>query len=587
LDLLRRYPAAGRFYAEAIERMPQLAAPYGQLGLIQMRLADEAAAEKTLTKAFEIDPFNVRVSNSIKVLEVLAGYATIETEHFVIKFDRGQDEVLARSAAKYLEEEVYPALSKRLGYEPQGKSLFEFFSRAKNTDGHGWFSARMVGLPYIGTVGACAGRVVAMQSPNDGKVPFNWARVLRHEFVHVVNLQQTDFAIPHWFTEALAVLNEDLPRPAIWEKLLAEAEKSDQLFTLATINGGFARPKSGNEWNLAYCQAELYARYMLARFGDNALAKMLAAYADNLTTTAAIERSFLIKVDDFERGYVEHVKKVVAAQAAGDEEGPSLAALEKLHEEKPDDLDVTARLAAAYLRAERPQEARTLVDDVLKQEPKQQLATYVLARLKMRAGETAAVVELLEKSLDRRRPQKNHLALLAGLRFRAEQYAEAAELYELGRRKFAGDEQWTQALGRVYLKSGDDDKLAGVLAELAAGDAETAAVRKKLAILAYHRMDWPQAARWANEAIQIDVRNSEMHKIAGEAAAAQKEHGNAIHSFQLAVRLDERDVDARVGLVRAFAAAEQREEAGVELEALRRLAPEDERVKAFEEQIGK
>ena len=33
----------------------------------------------------------------------------IETEHFVIKFDRGQDELLARYAARYLEEEVYPA----------------------------------------------------------------------------------------------------------------------------------------------------------------------------------------------------------------------------------------------------------------------------------------------------------------------------------------------------------------------------------------------------------------------------------------------------------------------------------------------
>ena len=56
---------------------------------------------------------------------------------------------------------------KKFGFQPEGKSLFEIFSRAKNTDGHGWFSARMVGLPYIGTVGACAGRMVAMQSPND------------------------------------------------------------------------------------------------------------------------------------------------------------------------------------------------------------------------------------------------------------------------------------------------------------------------------------------------------------------------------------------------------------------------------------
>ncbi|HZZ72874.1 MAG TPA: hypothetical protein VFE24_11535, partial [Pirellulales bacterium] len=134
-----------------------------------------------------------------------AGYAVIETDHFVIKFDRGRDELLAKYAARYLEHEVYPELTKKLGYVPPDKSLFEIFNRAKNTDGHGWFSARMVGLPYIGTVGACAGKMVALSSPNDAKQKFNWARVLKHEFVHVLNLQQTNYNIPHWYTEALAV----------------------------------------------------------------------------------------------------------------------------------------------------------------------------------------------------------------------------------------------------------------------------------------------------------------------------------------------------------------------------------------------
>ena len=125
---------------------------------MHMRLGDEAEAEKLLDESFEIDPFNVRVSNTLKVLDVLDGYATLETEHFIIKFDRGKDELLARYAAEYLEEEVYPALCKQFGFEPEGKSLFEIFNQAKNTGGHGWFSARMVGLPYIGTVGAVPAR---------------------------------------------------------------------------------------------------------------------------------------------------------------------------------------------------------------------------------------------------------------------------------------------------------------------------------------------------------------------------------------------------------------------------------------------
>jgi tetratricopeptide (TPR) repeat protein len=586
LDRLRRYPTAERFYTEAIKRMPQLVAPYGQLGLIQMRLADEAAAEKTLAKAFQIDPFNVRVSNSIKVLEVLAGYATIETEHFVIKFDRGHDEVLARAAAKYLEDDVYPALCRRLGYEPKGKSLFEFFSRAKNTDGHGWFSARMVGLPYVGTVGACAGRVVAMQSPNDAREPFNWARVLRHEFVHVVNLQQTNFNIPHWFTEALAVYNEELQRPELWDRLLSEAAKEKKLFNLDTINGGFVRPKSSAEWNLAYCQAELYAEYMLARFGDDALAKMLAAYADNLTTPRAIERCFGVVVKDFEQGYEDRVAKIVAGIRGGklDEERP-LGELQKAHDEMPQDQDIAARLAAAYLVAANHEEARALADQVLKKQPRHQLAAYVLARLRLRAGETAAVIELLETSLDHDKPQANHLALLAGLKLKAEKHGEAAALYELGRQKYPGDQQWTQALARVYLLAGEDQKLAGVLAELAAADADGLPLRKKLAELAYQQKDWPQAGRWAREATQIDVNEARMHLIAAEAAAAAKKYDDAVHSFALATRLDPRSLPAREGLVRAYLATEQPAQARVELEALKMLAPDESLIKALAKEL--
>ena len=78
---------------------------------------------------------------------------------------------------------------------------------------------------------------------------------------------------------------------------------ANKLFNLDTINLGFIRPHSSDEWTLAYCQAELYAEYMLERFGDDAIAKMLAAYADNLTTPEALARSFDVPQADFEDGY--------------------------------------------------------------------------------------------------------------------------------------------------------------------------------------------------------------------------------------------------------------------------------------------
>ncbi|HEX3727298.1 MAG TPA: tetratricopeptide repeat protein, partial [Pirellulales bacterium] len=78
LDRLRRWPAAARYYQEAITRMPQLVPPRGRLGMMLMRLGEEPQAKQVLAEAFEIDPFNVRVNNTLKVLEVLDGYETLE-----------------------------------------------------------------------------------------------------------------------------------------------------------------------------------------------------------------------------------------------------------------------------------------------------------------------------------------------------------------------------------------------------------------------------------------------------------------------------------------------------------------------------
>jgi tetratricopeptide (TPR) repeat protein len=416
LDRLSRYPDAARFYRAAIEHMPQLVAPRGQLGLVTMRLGNEIEADKLLRESFDIDPFNVRVSNTLKVLDVLAGYATIETDHFVIKFDRAQDEFLAHNAAKYLEGEVYPQLVKKFGFQPEGKSLFEIFSRAKNTNGHGWFSARMVGLPYIGTVGACAGRMVAMQSPNDGPHKFNWARVLRHEFVHVVNLQQTNFNIPHWFTEALAVQNEGFPRPPQWDSLLVDRMAKGKLYNLETIDSGFIHPKSSDDWAMAYCQAELYADYMLDRFGPDALAKMLAGYSDNVNTRTAIRRSFGFEPADFEKGYVEYLKKIVAGIGQSRRGVQSLKALAreylkagedqklfnvlvKLVELDPDDLPMRKKLAQLALAEKNYDSAacwakQSLFIDVQDVDSHETLAEALLGR-----QEYAAAVEELEAAV--------------------------------------------------------------------------------------------------------------------------------------------------------------------------------------------
>ena len=145
LDRLQRYPDAVDFYREAIDRMPQLVGPRGELGLVYMRLGEEVAADKVLHEAFAIDPFNVRVSNTLQVLEVLSNYSVIETRAFRRQIRSG-----SRRNAGPLRREIsgrrsLSAAGEKARLSAAGKIAVRDFQPRRNTDGHGWFSAAWSG----------------------------------------------------------------------------------------------------------------------------------------------------------------------------------------------------------------------------------------------------------------------------------------------------------------------------------------------------------------------------------------------------------------------------------------------------------
>ena len=411
---------------------------------------------------------------------------------------------------------------------------------------------------------------MALQSPAEGDQRFNWARVLKHEFIHVINLQQTHFNIPHWFTEAVAVLNEGYPRPQAWNDVLSSHAAANKLFNLDTINFGFIRPHSSDEWTLAYCQAELYAEYMLARFGDDAIAKMLAAYADNLTTPEALARSFGVAAPDFEQGYQAHVAKILAALPNAAKADLSLVDVQKGLAKNPRDPLLLAHMAQFQLGRKNYPEARRTADAALAIEPRTALAHYVRARLHLLVGENQQALDRLTGALDRDNPQENVLALLAGLKLKSEDFA-AADLYQLGLQREPHSAKWLKALAAVYLKSGQDEKLADVLAKLAAIDPDDLPVRKKLAQLAVANRDWPAAARWALEGLYIQVVDADLHRYRAEALAGQGDPLAAADEYAAAVELDPEQLALRLKLAETLVKANQPDKARAALEELLKI----------------
>ncbi|HEX3149165.1 MAG TPA: tetratricopeptide repeat protein [Gemmataceae bacterium] len=516
------YGDAEVYFKKSIEARDQLASSKAGLGMLYLRLGKENEAKDLLEAAFKGDTFNVRVSNSLKVLRHLEKYETIKTRHYDLRFDPKQDKLLAEFLAEYLEV-VHAQLAQDFGYEPAGRTLVELFNN------HEMFSGRTVGLPDLHTIGACTGKVVTIASPKGKGLtkPFNWGRVIRHELVHIFNLAQTDFLCPHWLTEGLAVRNEGGNRPPQWSAVLRDRFEQNDLLNLDNIMLAFVRPRNQEEWALAYCQSNLYVEYLIKTYGIVAVGPMLNAYRDGLDTAAAIQKVCKVDKDAFEKGYMAYVTQIVKAIPSIEKKGPgekpmTLAELEKAHEDNPDDLDIAAKLADQYSRRKRAADARKLAEQVLKQKPGHPLASIVKARLLTQAGDEDGAKEAIESAAKANPNDPRLLAGLGRMAMEAKDWTKAAELLERGRKLAPIDGEWLALLIEIYTKVEDAEKLLDVLKEQVGNDPDDLKSRVKLSKLLCEVKKFVEAEDVARDATRIDVTDAEAQLALIEALEGQK-----------------------------------------------------------------
>lgn len=523
LEERRRYDLAEAGYQKAAKLRPELSGPQNGLGMLYMRLGKEKEAAELLEKGFKADRFNVRVSNMRKVLRHLEEYQDLTTKHFVIKHDPKRDAVLARYMADYLET-IYEDLARKFDYRPQGPILIELFRN------HDMFSGRTVALPDLHTIGACTGRVVTMVSPNEktskgepARKPFNWARVIRHEVVHIFNLAQTNYLVPHWFTEGLAVSNEGFPRPPTWNQLLLERVDTNRLLTLDTIDLGFIRPRDPLEWQQAYCQAQLYVEYLEKKFGDKAVGQMLAAFARGKSTAEALQEVTKQDKASFEKGYRAYLEEVVQ-QLRGNRPVQKRRTLEQLQAEykkDPRNADVAAELALRLVTTRRS-EARKLAEEALERKKTHPKALYVLALLARRAADTKQERAYLEKGLDKENPEPLVLKALGKLYYDANDFDRAADVLELWRKQDPQDREVLAELARVYAQTKEPKKQISVLKDLVPLDADDFDRRLRLARLLAEQGDFEEAEKYARQALEIDVTSKEARQVLMKALERQK-----------------------------------------------------------------
>jgi tetratricopeptide (TPR) repeat protein len=296
----RQYAQASKYLEQAAARQPNLSEPLIELGLMELQAGRDPQALAALRKATLLDSFNVRAANSLKLVEELQTYSTVESEHFVVRYKPGIDGVLAPEMLGPLEKLYARVTGKGPGgidFQVPGKTLIELMPD------HAWFAVRITGMGEIHTIAASTGPVIAMESPQAGPGhsvgAYDWPRVIQHEFTHTVTLARTANRIPHWFTEAAAVYLEDSPRDYSRCQLLANALREGELFDMDEISIKFVRPEKPTDRAQAYAQGNWMYEYIIVRWGERAPLDLMDRYAQGQRQDTAFRAVLGLSPEEF------------------------------------------------------------------------------------------------------------------------------------------------------------------------------------------------------------------------------------------------------------------------------------------------
>ncbi len=158
LSGIRQYAASEKQYLQAIEYDSTDANARTELGMMYMQWGDEPKARDALDAAWTLDPYNERTKFTLELLDRLHKFAKHETDHFTIKYDAEKDPGLGEYVAEYLES-IFSSVTGDFAAELDEKTIIEFFPT------HKAFAVRITGKPWIYTVGASTGRVIALTAP--------------------------------------------------------------------------------------------------------------------------------------------------------------------------------------------------------------------------------------------------------------------------------------------------------------------------------------------------------------------------------------------------------------------------------------
>ncbi len=546
----RQFSQAEGYYLQAAKAAAWWSEPYAALAQLYMETGQETKAKAALDESFKIDPYNLRAYNQLTLLDSLQkNFQTKETEHFLIRYN-AQDQVLADLAAQWLEK-IYPEV---MGYfqvkELPVKTTVEMFPS------HEEFGVRTTGLPWIGTVGACTGNVIAMDVPRGGSKDlmgaFDWARVLRHEFTHTVTLAMTNNRIPHWLTEACAVDQEQAPRD--WDncQLLASNYRAGTLFKPAGPQLGVHPAQGSIDRRLAYMESQWIYDFLKDRYGHQKVLDFLNCFRDGMTEPQAYKATFGKTIDEMNGDFLAWAGKQIESWGLPSDPLPKLDEAQAAVKANPKDADAACRLAWVLMSSGQSADAEAVLRKALETNPKHGRTRELLGAVLNVEKKPAEARKVLEE-LVKEDPDHPVALRTLGLLAMQDKDFDAARKYFSQLEEVRPLEQTPYTyLAGLYLQAGQTKDAIAQLRMLQAHEQKDERIPRQLALLLRQEKQYKDAETMAYKAIRINPYNAVNHQLMAQVLMDQKEPGQAVQYWRIATELQPKIASFWEGLADAL-----------------------------------
>lgn len=241
------------------------------LGLTLVRAGSDAAGVVELNRAYQLDPYDLRVVNTLELFEgiVPEHYTSVRHGVFRLRYPKQEVELLERYVPELLES-AWEQMVERYGYEPQAPIDVELYATPEH------FGVRTAGVARVGIQGVCFGRKLATVTPEGS--PGNLGMTLWHELGHVFHIGLSDHRVPRYLTEGLAEW-ETKSQQRGWERELDrelhQVREAGGGFRLSRLGRAFSHARHPQDMAAAYYASSLLAEFIAEDFGEARLVEML------------------------------------------------------------------------------------------------------------------------------------------------------------------------------------------------------------------------------------------------------------------------------------------------------------------------